>query len=194
MARADQHGGLHRLQEGFQRGSYRSVVRQVQNSSLKTAALEKRLLCSGLYITRQQDGMPGVGDLQDGRGIVRQERIAPRLDGTEQLEPGPAQLPRCGFQLKSLFDRKKKGMSEGNNVIAEFRLLIERGVRLLLVYSEGDPGLDFFQMILGDEIHELTSNGRLKVEIIKRVDHTFTPLSSQENLLEAVGNWARATA
>lgn len=103
-------------------------------------------------------------------------------------------LRAVGFQLKSLFDRKKKGMSEGNNVIAEFRLLIERGVRLLLVYSEGDPGLDFFQMILGDEIHELTSNGRLKVEIIKRVDHTFTPLSSQENLLEAVGNWAYETA
>ena len=72
--------------------------------------------------------------------------------------------------------------------------MIERGVRLLLVYSEGDPGLDFFQMILGDEIHELTSNGKLKVEIIERVDHTFTPLSSQEHLLEAVGNWARATA
>lgn len=99
-----------------------------------------------------------------------------------------------GFQLKSLFDRKKKVWSERNKVVADFRLLTERGVRLLLVYSEGDPGLDYFQMILGDEIHDLDSNGKLNVEIMQRVDHTLTSLSSQEHLLEVVGNWAHATA
>ncbi len=98
------------------------------------------------------------------------------------------------FQLKSLFDRKKKVWSERNKVVADFRLLTERGVRLLLVYSEGDPGLDFFQMILGDEIHDLNSNGKLNVEIMERVDHTVTPLSRQEHLLELVGNWAYETA
>jgi len=98
-----------------------------------------------------------------------------------------------GFQLKSLIPRRKKMWSEKTNLVADFRLLIERGVRLLLVYSEGDPGLDFFQLILGDEFHELTSYGRLKVEIM-RGGHTFTPLSSQAHLLEVFSNWAHATA
>jgi len=102
-------------------------------------------------------------------------------------------LRAFGFQLGSLFGRKKKVSSDVNDVVADLRVLTEHGNRLLLVFSEGDPGLDYFQVILGDEIHELSSCGKLRVEIIQQAGHTFTPLSSQEHLLKLVRNWVHAT-
>jgi len=83
--------------------------------------------------------------------------------------------------------------SKVNNFATDLRLLTERDVRLLLVYSEWDPGLDYLHVILGDKIHELSLDGKLKVEIIPQADHIFTPLWSQEHLLRAVQNWALAS-
>lgn len=97
-----------------------------------------------------------------------------------------------GLQLRSLLAGKSKVSSQVNNLAADFRSLIERGVRLLLVYNEWDRGLDYLHMILGDEIHELTSSEKLRVEIIQPADHTFTPLRSQDHLLKVVRNWADA--
>jgi len=98
-----------------------------------------------------------------------------------------------GLPIISLFVRKTNVSSKVNNFATDLRLLTERDVRLLLVYSEWDPGLDYLHVILGDKIHELSLDGKLKVEIIPQADHIFTPLWSQEHLLKVVQNWALAS-
>jgi hypothetical protein len=98
------------------------------------------------------------------------------------------------FQLRSLFARKKNIFSGENKVAVDLRLLIERGVNLLFVYSEGTGVLEFFRVTLSDEIYKLSSSGKVRLEIIKHTDHTFTPLWSQEHLLKMVSDWAHAIA
>jgi dienelactone hydrolase len=96
-----------------------------------------------------------------------------------------------GFPIKSLFRRKKKEAAGANDVAVDLRLLKERGVRLLHVYSEADEGLDYLYMILGDKMRDLNASGLLRLEIIQGANHTFTLLWSQEHLLRIVCNWAQ---
>ena len=99
-----------------------------------------------------------------------------------------------GFRLRNLFARQREVSPETTQVTADFRGLIERGVFLLLVYTEGDLGLGYFQMTFGDEVHGLNASGKVRVEIIPETDHIFTLLRSQERLLKVVQDWVEAIA
>ena len=94
--------------------------------------------------------------------------------------------------LISLFPSKKKALSETNIVAADFRLLAERGVHLLLVFSGGAPGLKMLDLAFRKEMYELTSSGQWKLDIIHSADHTFTQLQTGEQLVEIVQDWAHA--
>lgn len=95
------------------------------------------------------------------------------------------------LQVKSLFTRKSEASSEAIHVESKFAMLAERGVRLLHVYSEGDVGLDYLRLMLGNKLLELSASGHLNVEIIPGSNHTFTLLSNQEDLTKVICNWAQ---
>ena len=95
------------------------------------------------------------------------------------------------FRLRSLFSRKRKVSFGTHNGVGDLRLLAERGVRLVHIYSEGDEGLDYFHVMLGDKLQEWSASGLLRVEIIRGANHTFTLLWSQEHLSKVVHNWAQ---
>jgi pimeloyl-ACP methyl ester carboxylesterase len=90
--------------------------------------------------------------------------------------------------LRELFTRRRS-LSAGANHGEELRLLAERGVRLLHVLSEGDEGLDYLRVVLGNRLHELSRHGLLETEIVHGANHTFTLRWSQEYLLKLVRNW-----
>jgi len=94
------------------------------------------------------------------------------------------------FQLRSKFARPKRVAPGTSHDAANVRLLAERGVRLLLVFSEGDRGLDYFQEVLGDELQQLCSSRKIGLHVISHSTHTFTLLRNQERLLELVCDWA----
>jgi len=94
-----------------------------------------------------------------------------------------------GFQIGSLLGHQRKVSSEVNRVSANLRSLSERGVRLLHIYSEGDEGLDYLHVILGDKLKAWRSDGRLDIETIQGANHTFTLLWSQEHLLKILQGW-----
>jgi pimeloyl-ACP methyl ester carboxylesterase len=96
-----------------------------------------------------------------------------------------------GFEIGSLFGHQRKVSSEVNHVWANLRSLSERGVRLLHIYSEGDEGLDYLHVILGDKLKEWRSDGRLSMEVIQGANHTFTLLWSQEHFLNVIQDWAQ---
>jgi pimeloyl-ACP methyl ester carboxylesterase len=95
-----------------------------------------------------------------------------------------------GFQIGSLSSHRRKVSSEVNYVWATLRSLSERGVRLLHIYSEGDEGLDYLHVILGDKLKEWRSDGKFSMEVIQGANHTLTLLWSQEYFLNVIQDWA----
>lgn len=76
------------------------------------------------------------------------------------------------------------------DVLAELR---ERGVQLLIVYSESDPGLDYMQVMAGRELRTSRAQGAASLEVVPAADHTFTLLASQRRLTDTVGRWLAHT-
>jgi pimeloyl-ACP methyl ester carboxylesterase len=105
---------------------------------------------------------------------------------------GKANYQIIGPRFRAVFSSRRKALSVANHIAADFHSLIERGVDLRLVYSKGDLGLDCLDVILGDELRELSKRGTLKLEIIPQADHTCTLLESQQRLLNVVQNCALA--
>jgi pimeloyl-ACP methyl ester carboxylesterase len=107
---------------------------------------------------------------------------------------GKANYQIIGPRFRAVFSSRRKALSVANHIAADFHSLIERGVDLRLVYSKGDLGLDCLDVILGNELRELSKRGTLKLEIIPQADHTCTLLESQQRLLKVVQNSALAMA
>ena len=93
--------------------------------------------------------------------------------------------------LRDLCVPDAKAVFGANHIVGDLRSLIERGVKLLFVYSEGTAVLEYFRMALDKEIRKLRASERVKIQIIQRTDHTFTLLRHQEELLGLVCDWAR---
>jgi pimeloyl-ACP methyl ester carboxylesterase len=75
---------------------------------------------------------------------------------------------------------------------SEWRSLVERAVDSLLVYSEGSLALDTYRLTLERTVPELSSTGRLTVEIVRKTDHVFTLLWNQSRLVDLICGWALA--
>ncbi len=74
---------------------------------------------------------------------------------------------------------------------AEEQIPTDCDVRVLHVHSEGDEGLDYFTMVLQPKIKQLNAadQKRFRLEIIPRANHTFTLLSNQQRLIDALRRW-----
>jgi hypothetical protein len=59
-------------------------------------------------------------------------------------------------------------------------------VRLLLIFSEGDPGLQYLRRIGGDRVAAWRASGRLDFHEIEGTDHTLTPVAGQERVRRIV--------
>lgn len=68
-------------------------------------------------------------------------------------------------------------------------LILGRGVRLLYVFSEGDPGRDHLRLLHNDALADGQSTDMIEVAIIAQADHTFTIRSCQTEVLDKVTDW-----
>jgi dienelactone hydrolase len=100
-------------------------------------------------------------------------------------------LTLMGSGLSNLLGRRENGLSEVAHAADALRLLAERSVRLLHIYSEGDESLDYLSVILGREVQKRHESELLPMEIIVGANHTFTLLWSQDHLLHLVQNWVQ---
>jgi pimeloyl-ACP methyl ester carboxylesterase len=95
------------------------------------------------------------------------------------------------FTLRSKVARKKRVVSGPSLYAENLRLAVGRAVRLLLVFSDGDTGLDYIHAVLGAELQQLRSSGKAAFHVIPRSDHMFTSLRYQDTLLTLVREWAQ---
>lgn len=93
-------------------------------------------------------------------------------------------------QLANIPSRMRRSRPEAH-IPADWCSLTHRGVNILMVYSEGDSTLRVFKKVHEPRIRDLGPKERLRVEIVRDADHTFTLLSNQEHLISLIDDWAR---
>ena len=53
-----------------------------------------------------------------------------------------------------------------------------------MVFSRGDPGLDYLDLHAPDALSTLSRRKNFRLEIVDGADHTFTPQASQNRLFD----------
>jgi len=99
-----------------------------------------------------------------------------------------AVLRALGRKLGSLLGNDERVPAEHPDAAA-FARLYRRGVRLLLLFSEGDPGMAYLGTIAGDRVAAWRASGQLGLEVIPGADHTLTPLASQDRVRQSIVRW-----
>lgn len=89
------------------------------------------------------------------------------------------------FGLQRLFNAGSKVRSVLNNIRSNFKSMSDRGVGVLFICSETDQALYTYKSIFDRRPAELNSP---EVQIIQGADHIFTPLHTQESLIEVIKN------
>lgn len=104
------------------------------------------------------------------RGMARAAltQLTQRLTGRESAPPGPP---------------------AADGIAAAFGTLVARGVRVLIVYSEGDEGWDYYQLFLRRRLSTLVSAQQVELAVVEGANHTFTLLSHQQQVLALLGGW-----
>lgn len=115
-----------------------------------------------------------LGLLRSGPKILSLLRtLAGRIT---RILPGARSAPPAGVALQ-----------------AEFGELDRRKVRLLLLYSEGDAGLEYLSLMLGRRLRPVITGANCDYTVLAGADHTFTLRRCQDELAEAIRAWARRT-
>lgn len=172
----ERHGAERFLAVGFCSGAAFSLL---------AALAEERV--AGAVLVNVPLGMPARGlalrafarrKLRVGwRNVLSNPRLALRRGSAAVTAGVPAEL------------RGRAPLSR-DEALAHLRGLRARGVALLFVYSESDLALDLLRAVLGRELDRLRADGTLELEVIRGADHSFTPLDSQERLLDTLAAWA----
>lgn len=80
-----------------------------------------------------------------------------------------------------------------SRVGSDLRKLLARDARVLLLCSEGDDGIEYMNVIVGEDINAMSGVLGPDVRILPDADHSFTLRQSQSRVVAAVHEWA-ATA
>lgn len=94
-----------------------------------------------------------------------------------KLSPKPAEAAG-GAPAPNLHD-------EGHR---RFKLLQDRGVRVALVFSEGDHGLNEFRSYMGRKGAKLRRYAKASITIIPGADHDFTHAAKRAQMVKALGD------
>ncbi len=84
------------------------------------------------------------------------------------------------------------GKNDVENVSRDMKKIVARGIDELMVFSAGDPGLDYLALHATDALAALGKADRFRFEIIEGADHVFTPLSTQNRLHELLTEHIRS--
>jgi hypothetical protein len=100
----------------------------------------------------------------------------------------------AGQRLRLLFAgagaRTAAGGAEAPEaLVAAFQGLLDRGVRLQVVYSEGDEGWDYYQVFLRKHLRALESHPDFSLRLVEGANHTFTLLSHQVQVIDILNGW-----
>jgi alpha/beta superfamily hydrolase len=86
---------------------------------------------------------------------------------------------------------RRFGASLPNDLGSELHKLAGQRTNMVFVFASGEPGLDLLRGGGGSMVRRLQKLGSLRIEMIDRADHTFTPRVARHQLIAALTDWAR---
>ena len=98
-------------------------------------------------------------------------------------------LSVLGRQIRDRVAPSDAATSVTNSVSAQLQEMLERGVQMMFVLSEGGHANDFFDVLMDGKVATLESTGCFHHATLERCDHTMTLLGNQQDLLREVGTW-----
>ena len=108
------------------------------------------------------------------------------LGGSVDVQKALSAMIGAPFRRLATLGRRPSLTNDRSDRIPQ---LAEQGTRLLHLYSEGDEGLDYLHVVLGDRMQDWLARGSLELEILRGANHSFTLLWSQQVLLKLVQEW-----
>ncbi len=124
------------------------------------------------------------------RSSFRRKNFRKAIGG--QLNPIRIMKMMLGLPMSILFGNREQGSSaKAHDALADLKSVLERGVKVYHLYSEGDEGLDYFNLMLSPAQQATCNQGNSRLSIMLGANHVFTVLWSQDELLKDVMNWTR---
>ena len=112
-------------------------------------------------------------------GTMRERRA-------EEAAPRAAQAPVAPVREPAL----DSIVPSAEEFVRQVHALVERGTGLCLIYSSESPAYFNYLSLLRRKLRPARAAGRVRLRVLKRTDHTFTPLDVQEELMRTVRDWA----
>jgi pimeloyl-ACP methyl ester carboxylesterase len=98
-------------------------------------------------------------------------------------------LRAIGLKSRGLRAMTADANPEVAKITSGFQTLAGRGTGIFFLFSEGDPGIDELQIILGARLTELRARRNVRYSVVERTDHMFTLLAKQETFLTLATDW-----
>jgi pimeloyl-ACP methyl ester carboxylesterase len=100
-------------------------------------------------------------------------------------------LKAVGNRVARTFGPRGRVRREASADLRAFEALVERGVRLRLLFSEVDWGHEYLNAILGERIEEWKRGANPDLRVLPGVDHMLTPLAAQDRARALIVDWAQ---
>ncbi len=78
-------------------------------------------------------------------------------------------------------------------VASNIRDLVHRGVCLCFIYAKGSASYYNYRTHVKNMTRELKSFNKIQILEFEEADHTFTPLSQQDSIINAICEWSQST-
>ena len=172
--------------------------------SFKTALEDERvigaLMINAPQFAQEQSGQM-IAEVSSGKSAAYYWRVAMfSKDSWKRALSGQAHY---GAIARAIGNKTKRALGlsgrgaveqEASADLQAFETLVDRGVRLKLLFSEVDWGHEYLRTILGSRIEEWKRGGNPDLRVFEGVDHMMTPLESQRLAREMICEWAGGLA
>jgi len=138
------------------------------------------------------NSMPSAGHLVDSyrAKLLRPQSWLRLLTGQSEAWSTVQQMFASRMQRPA---RREVGApvmpTQQDDVAARTARVLDRGGRLLLVFSAGNPAHYNYRALLESGLSTHVASRRARVEIVDGADHAFTPLEAQYRLVASVESW-----
>jgi pimeloyl-ACP methyl ester carboxylesterase len=165
-------------------------------TAFETAAADERVAGAVLINPQGFDASPQWNSYVQNRGDARRYWTRSLFSASSWWN---ALTGRVKYRrLWTVLWRQATGMSEAQDAVATvaarvgamLRTVLGRNVRLLMLCSEGDDGLDYMNVILGQDIRAIAGGEHLSVQVMSGADHSLTLRASQQDVVDRVCGWA----
>jgi len=102
------------------------------------------------------------------------------------------------FGVKNRFEQKMNSQkdvapdSPQAIFINGLQALTNRDVNVLLIYAEGSTGMERTQFLVGKDLRAMKDAGKIRMELIRGADHTFTLVQTQKALFNVIETWSKS--